>query len=297
MSNICLSFVFNNQFDSNIVKLNKIYNNRFSTIRYLSPFSMLNDNQVIPIYETSLHFQGYFAQAYSKLPKNCEYYVFCGDDLVLNPKLNENNLIDEFKCHEAAYIKYLNPVWEHSFAWHKLEDCLHFPCQDNQIPTYDYLPKREELLEIYKRHGFEYRNIGFQNLSGVYDKTITLERIMACIHYLLKNGIKRYIHFPLIEGYSDLIIIPQKNLKLFCHLCGIFAAMNLWVDAAVATAMVLSCDDIILEKDLDLHGKEYWNPDEVEKVISKAEKKIDQLNLLFSNDMSYIHPIKLSRFR
>ena len=94
MSNICLSFVFNNQFDSNIVKLNKIYNNRFSTIRYLSPFSMLNDNQVIPIYETSLHFQGYFAQAYSKLPKNCEYYVFCGDDLVLNPKLNENNLID-----------------------------------------------------------------------------------------------------------------------------------------------------------------------------------------------------------
>ena len=120
---------------------------------------------------------------------------------------------------------------------------------------------------------------------------------MACIHYLLKHGLKRYIHFPLIEGYSDLIIIPQKNLKLFCHLCGIFAAMNLWVDAAVATAMVLSCDDIILEKDLDLHGKEYWNPDEVEKVISKAEKKIDQLNLLFSNDVSYIHPIKLSRFR
>lgn len=297
MPKICLSFVFNNQFESNIIKLKKIYNKRFSTIRFLSPFSMLDDNEVIPIYESSLHFQGYFAQSYSKLPKDCEYYVFCGDDLVLNPRLDENNLIDEFKCYDAAYIKYLNPVWEHSFAWHKIQECLQFPCPNNQIPTYEYLPQREKLLEIYKRHGFEYRNIGFQNLSGVYDKNITLERIMACIHYLLKNGLKRYIHFPLIEGYSDLIIIPQKNLKLFCHLCGIFAAMNLWVDAAVATAMVLSCDDIILEKDLDLHGKEYWNPDEVEKVISKAEKKIDQLNLLFSNDMSYIHPIKLSRFR
>ena len=32
--------------------------------------------------------------------------------------------------------------------------------------------------------------------------------------------------------------------------------MNLWVDAAVATAWSYH-DDIILEKDLDLHGKEY----------------------------------------
>ena len=55
---------------------------------------------------------------------------------------------------------------EHSFAWHKIRECLQFPCPNNQIPTYEYLPQREKLLEIYKRHGFEYRNIGFQNLSG-----------------------------------------------------------------------------------------------------------------------------------
>ena len=60
---------------------------------------------------------------------------------------------------------------------------------------------------------------------------------MGGMKYPIQDGLKRYVHFPLIEGYSDLIVIPKENLKLFCHLCGIFAAMNLWVDAAIATSM------------------------------------------------------------
>ena len=89
MPKICLSLVFNHQFEKNIPKLRNIYKDRFSTIRYLSPFSKSNDPEVIPIFETSVHFQGYFAQAFSHLPKDCDYYVFCGDDLILNPGLNE----------------------------------------------------------------------------------------------------------------------------------------------------------------------------------------------------------------
>ena len=57
MSKICLSFVFNHQFEQNIPKLRTIYGERFSTIRYLSPFSTYSvDEEVIPIYETSIHF-------------------------------------------------------------------------------------------------------------------------------------------------------------------------------------------------------------------------------------------------
>jgi len=119
MANICLSFVFNNQFEKNIPKLRTLYGNRFSTIRYLSPFSRNQDPEIIQICETSIHFQGYFAQSFRHLPKNCDYYVFCGDDLILNPCLNESNLIDCLNCNESSYIKYLNPIWEHSFAWHK----------------------------------------------------------------------------------------------------------------------------------------------------------------------------------
>ena len=108
MANICLSFVFNHQFERNIPKLRKFYDDRFSTIRYLSPFSKTTEPDIVPIFEKSIHFQGYFAQALRHLPRNCDYYIFCGDDLILNPSLNEHNIIDSLNCNESSYIKYLN---------------------------------------------------------------------------------------------------------------------------------------------------------------------------------------------
>jgi hypothetical protein len=296
-SSICLSFVFNHQYEKNISKLKKIYKERFSTIRFLSPFSDWNkDDDIIPIYETSIHFQGYFAQAYSHLPKDFDYYVFCADDLILNPQLNEENLIEKLNCNRSGYIKYLNPIWEHSFAWHKFAECLSFPDEKNPIPTQQFLPQREELLEIYRTHGLEYRNLGLHNFWGIHDKTLSLERITSGLKFMFRNGLKRYVHFPLIEGYSDLIVIPRDNLKLFCHFCGVFAALNLWVDAAIATSMVLSCENITQERDHGLTGKEFWNPIDANKVISKAEGKIEKISDLFSEEISYIHPIKLSEF-
>ena len=297
MSKICLSLVFNHQFEQNLPKLKKIYGERFSNIRYLSPFSTYSEvNGVIPVYETSIHFQGFFAQAYSHLPKDFDYYIFCADDLILNPQLNEDNIIEKFNCEGSAYIKYLNPIWEHSFAWHKFAECLSFPDEKNPIAIQQFLPQRAELLEIYKKHGFQYRNLGIHNFKGIHDKTFSLERISRGLKYIFNSGFQRYVHFPLIEGYSDLIIIPSNSLKFFCHICGIFAGMNLWVDAAIATSMVLSCEKITQERDHGLMGIEFWDPLEAKKTISKAEGKIEKISDLFSEDTSYIHPIKLSEF-
>jgi hypothetical protein len=119
---------------------------------------------------------------------------------------------------------------------------------------------------------------------------------MSGLKFMFRHGLRRYVHFPLIEGYSDLIVIPKDNLKLFCHLCGIFAAMNLWVDTAIATSMVLSCEQITQERDHGLMGKEFWNPIDAKKAISKAEGRIEKISSLFSEETSYIHPIKLSEF-
>ena len=294
---ICLSFVFNHQYEKNIPKLKEIYKDRFSNIRYLSPFSHWNrDGDIIPIYETSIHFQGYFAQAYSHLPKNFDYYVFCADDLILNPKINEKNIIQNLNCHKAGYIKYLNPIWEHSFAWHKFSECLSFPDEKNPIPHEQLLPKREHILKLYKKQGIEYRNLALHNFWGVHNKGLSFERLIEGLKYILRYGLKRYSHLPLLEGYSDLIVIPKDNLKLFCHYCGIFAAMNLWVDAAIATSMVLSCEKITQEHENELRGKEFWNPIDASKAISKAEGKIEKLSNIFSDEVSYIHPIKLSKF-
>jgi hypothetical protein len=293
---ICLSVVFNHQFEKNIPKLRNIYKDRFSTIRYLSPFSKSKDPEVIPIFETSVHFQGYFAQSFSHLPKDCDYYVFCGDDLILNPCLNESNLINTLNCNETSYIKYLNPIWEHSFAWHKFEECNRFTEKEYTIPYENLLPSRKELLKIYETHGLKYRNLGFHNFLGIKEKGITTNRIKSGASYFFRNGSKRYINYPLVEGYSDLIVVPQDHLQLFCHYCGIFAAMHLWVDAAVATALLLSGSPVKTEIDSNYIGTEYWNNAEIKERLESANNKLDEIEKLFNDNELYIHPIKLSAY-
>jgi len=296
MPKICLSFVFNHQFEQNIPKLRKLYDDRFSTIRYLSPFSKSTESDIIPIFEASIHFQGYFAQAFRHLPRNCDYYVFCGDDLILNPSLNEDNLINALNCDDSAYIKYLNPIWEHSFSWHKFEECNQITENEYTIPYQILLPSRNKLLKIYENHELYYRNLGFHNFKGVNEKKVTTNRIKSGISYFLKNGNKRFINYPLVEGYSDLIVVPQGHLELFCHYCGIFAAMNLWVDAAVATALILSGSKIKTEKDTNYSGTEYWYGEEIINRLKPIHNKLDNIGKLFKEDELYIHPIKLSSY-
>ena len=209
-SSICLSFVFNHQYEKNIPKLKKIYKERFSTIRFLSPFSDWNvDDDIIPIYETSIHFQGYFAQAYSHLPKDFEYYVFCADDLILNPQLNEENLIEKLNCHRSGYIKYLNPIWEHSFAWHKFSENLSFPNEKNSVPTQQLLPQREELLGIYQTHGLEYRNLGLHNFWGIHDKTLSLKPFL--ISPSDRSDVSKY--FSIKSSFASAAASTNSSLK------------------------------------------------------------------------------------
>ena len=296
MPKICLSIVFNHQFEKNIPKLNELYEERFSFIRYLSPFSTGETKNVISIYETSIHFQGYFSQAYQHLPKNCDYYVFCADDLILNPSINENNLVEFLNCEKSAYIKYLNPIWTHSFSWHKFEDCNDFPPKNCLVPYEQFLPYRKELLKTYAKHGFTYKNIGFHNLTGIVNKEIRIKNIYSGIKYLIRNKFNRYVHYPLVEGYSDFIVIPKKYLKSFCHYCGIFAAMNTWVDAGVATSLILSNPSIKQEKDTNYYGTEIWDDDKLASKLSETNNRIKEIEDIFEDHELYIHPIKLSKF-
>ena len=262
----------------------------------MSPFSKSKDPEVIPIFETSVHFQGYFAQSFSHLHKDCDYYVFCGDDLILNPCLNESNLINILNCKHSSYIKYLNPIWEHSFAWHKFDECNQFTEKEYTVPYQNLLPSRKELLFIYQNHGLKYRNLGFHNFQGIKEKGITTNRIKSGVSYFFRNGNKRFINYPLVEGYSDFVVVPRSHIELFCHYCGIFAAMNLWVDAAVATALLLSGSAIKTETDSKYLGKEYWNNDELIKRLSPTNKKLNEIDGLFKENELYIHPIKLSSY-
>ena len=112
MGKLCLAIIFNHKFNKNIPILDKIYRNRFNNLYYIVPFNMvqiegIEPKKIITVYETSYCFQGYIAQAYEKI-KSIEYshYVFIGDDQILNPSFNENNMLDYLNIKEnESYIK------------------------------------------------------------------------------------------------------------------------------------------------------------------------------------------------
>ena len=114
--------------------------------------------------------------------------------------------------------------------------------------------------------------------------------------YFFRNGNKRFINYPLVEGYSDFVIVPRSHIELFCHYCGIFAAMNLWVDAAVATSLLLCGSPIKTENESNYIGTEYWNNAAIRERLKSANNKLEEIEKLFKNNELYIHPIKLSAY-
>ncbi len=115
----CLVVVFNHRFDQNLPFLRSLYRGRFSMVRFLVPFYRGDDPDVIPVFESSATFQGYFAQAQrSLLMPDISHYVFVADDLLLNPMVNEHNLAASLRLQpDGGYTKYLQPFSSVTSRW------------------------------------------------------------------------------------------------------------------------------------------------------------------------------------
>ena len=78
---ICLAFVFNHQYLKNIPKLKNVVIGFPTSIPFSTFLKVLKS---LPVYETSIHFQGFFAQAYSHLPKDLVLYFLLNDLILYN---------------------------------------------------------------------------------------------------------------------------------------------------------------------------------------------------------------------
>lgn len=97
--NVKLVVVFNHRFDGNIPILNRLYAGRFSSVNYLVPFyngkKLVGGNRIIPVYDSSYQFNGFFAQGFDEFyDEDADYYFFVGDDVLLKPEVNENTVFE-----------------------------------------------------------------------------------------------------------------------------------------------------------------------------------------------------------
>ena len=303
MEKVCLVIIFNHRFIENITVLEKIYAPRFSNIFYLIPFHTgeiegMDNSRIIPVYETSYCLQGYMAQAYDKIKRpEFSHYVFLGDDQILNPELNEKNLLNELQLDSKdSFIKNITP-YAHSVGdqSNKLFHILSAFRINVGVSYEKELPSCREAAAKCKKLGYpvvEKLPLAFFLHKGyLHPKHFALTIVTLAIN----KG--RTLPYPLFKSYADMIIIDRFSMDEFCRLSGIFAAMNLFVETAIPLAMILACTNIKTEGSINgYYGVEKWR-EEIPEFERKYNHDLDVLFDQFEEKVLYYHPIKLSKWR
>lgn len=317
MSNIALVILFNHNYEANIEKLQKIYEARFTNIFFVMPFYKGKKTNVIPVYENSLYFQGYISKALEKINNDSfSHYIIIGDDLILNPGINENNYKEFFNLKEHSGFmpelflltdtKQTSPDRPFAPYWPGLLDALKFRIKQKGIEISKFLPNYNDAKNMLQKHGLTFspklpwkiiflplKRLPFTRADFEYKKR-AIRNYVENVTHLFFN---RKIPYPLVGAYSDICIIPKTAVKDMIAYCGTFAALNLFVEVALPTAFAFSVPEIITEPDLKSSGLTLWNPVTVSEFENKYQSDLTYLFKNFPADTLYIHPIKLSRWK
>ena len=121
MAQICLCVLMNHPFPANIPLLRRLYQGRFSHLRFLIPFERLPDEDVITVYRGSYTHAAYLTDARKELSAiDCDYFIIVHDDVLLNPQLSEASFDEIFRLGpDDGFIPRINPVQTsmHEWSW------------------------------------------------------------------------------------------------------------------------------------------------------------------------------------
>ena len=293
-----LVVVFNHRYEGNIDILEDLYRNRFETT-YLMPFYRGAHPKVVPVYDSSHYFHAFVAQAYRDYrDPRATHYAFAGDDLFLNPLLDSENMGSMIGLPEdAGYVKTYSNLAGAPFAWSHLVPAVKRLSASTGVNYHRELPDKDEAHSRVARHIDPVYRIGRANLDGFDGKlhlhTATARRSAA---FFLRHPKLRTVPYPLLWGYSDLFVVPATAMDDFVHYCSVFAAMRLFVEIAIPTALALACSHIRTESHGDLTGIEVWHGHEQQQLVDRFGGSIRRLTDEFPPDWLYVHPIKLSKW-
>ena len=251
---VCLVVIFNHRFDKNLPLLRKIYGERFSEIRFLMPFYDGTDSDVIPVYESSWQFQGYLIQAYEKLKDiPCTHYLFIGDDLIIRPDFNEINFISQMNMNDKKFLSLpFTPLNSpNKFRWYWTAGSSK-PFYDSStswrssIYNYDEaMAKFNDFFGAKYKENYDEAFFGNPNEPGntIFGGWNEARGFVSLANYFITtNGNTLHIPYPMACGgvCSDIFCIDKESLLEFSRLCGVFSAMNMFVEIATPTAAVLT---------------------------------------------------------
>lgn len=309
-------FLFNHRFERNLAKLDALYAERFPKRTYLMPFAQSERADVCSVYETSWHFSGHVAQgASSFIDDGATHYVFISDDLILNPRFNASNIVQELALPPSAgYIKSLAPLDANRYAWHRaLPASVALKRNGAGFDWRAELPLEETTREKFAAMGLADH---VPTIRSIAQARHVLGTLLPAAGYLAAPWMAK-LHgkasdYPLLMGYADFFIVPAAAIRQFVHYCGVFAALDIFAEVAVPTALALACDTVITEMmpgarfaeadaprhtDFPWRGIEFWDPAETPAFAARYDNQWQRLMKEFPENWLYVHPVKLSQWR
>ncbi len=304
MSSIALLVTYNHRYDKNIPVIESLYKDKFAHIYHLIPFYDGKQENVLPVYANSFHFQSYIAQAYQQIRKsNKQYthYFIISDDALMNPSINENNLFDFLGIDDrTCYIKDFRDIRRKS-PWSQVYVPLTYNIKQKGVEVLNILPSYREAAMKFKQHNLAVPDkVKYSRLLYYpfwYLRHKWARNAILSLKMLIKFSLKsRKIKYPLVWGGADYFLIPDDIMPEFCTYCGAFAATGLFVEYAIPTAMVFSADKIVTEQITGKHS--IFNDKEKIKAIElQYGFNLDMLIRNFPQHTPFIHPVKLSKWK
>ena len=319
MPKFCLIIIYNHNFERNIPLLERIYKGRFDGIYHVMPFYQGALNNVIGVYENSYQFSGYIAQAFSRITiDEYSHFLFVADDMVINPKLSQLNFLDWLGIDPVdSFIPDIHVLdGEKVLNWHfGLSIMAYSNTKNNSCEGWRFLPDISSARRLFEKHGLEWQKTISESFYRVARRMLraqpanphelSLYPFVGKIirHFLLKNSRAQHIKpgeslYPLAYGYSDFLLIPREDIRDFVHYCGIFAAMRIFVETAIPTSMIFASSRI---QTLEKVGKRAENgiDNYATRGLLETKYSLSYKALLedFPEDMLFVHPVKLSKWK
>lgn len=293
-----LVILFNHPFPKNIGKLRAIYGERFDDIVFLMPVIRVDDPAVITVYRGGFNFHGHVADALDALEaRGSELYMFCQDDLLLHPALTpssfwQNASFDQHDGFIPEPKSFSGPGHEDWFWNDRVLSRLAEPTS----------PLFGGGVEAFTRHlpGVDEARVRFAryNIDAmVYPKPWPPKPGWAG---LLGRAVKGKaspapLPYPLAVAFSDFFALRRDALRPVGQYLGLFAAMDLFVEVSIPSAMILGCQNVATLGDTPWSVHIDWT--DRNELASRAPTDLETVYEGFGNSLLYTHPVKLSTLR
>jgi hypothetical protein len=250
----------------------------------------------------------------------CDRYLFIGDDLVLNPEINEASLANLMKLDgNSCFYPAMHDV--------SRGDCLRGTMEAHNFqmlpagmdPTaLTGVPSYEEAFSVLSHKGLmdttsltrlkPYLPLFEQPWRKAWHKNYKIARARL---WHLRNALRYRLSskkaaYPVVFGYSDIFSVPRVHFDEFCNYLEVFASIRMFVELAIPTAFALHDWPMVCEDDLELKPLNVWFPQDprlfkqkaarIEEMTIAANYHIEGLQQAFPKDYLYMHPVKLSKW-